>query len=74
MSDVFAFEWCNFTFESSFEAVSLHATKAGAWWALRRRLLAEAADARDDDLRYGKSRHKWSEFKAWRVRRIEVLP
>lgn len=74
MSEVYAFEYCDCVFESAFGIKSLHATKRGAWEAMRRFLWDEAVFQRDSELRFGLWRMKAYEFTAHRVRPIEVLP
>lgn len=78
MGEVYAFEWCDCVFESAFGVESLHATKAGAWRALRERVWQEATEAREGRITYGRlgmgRGEKWNWAKAWRVRRIEVMP
>ena len=44
---VYAFEWCDCVYESAFGVVSLHDTKKGAYVAMRKRKLREAARERD---------------------------
>jgi len=71
---VWAFEWCDSVYESAFGMVSLHVSCAGAYWAMRERLLAEWTERRESDIRYGKNRYGVLCHQAWRVRCIEVAP
>lgn len=73
-SEVYAFEYTDCTFESAFGIESLHASKRGAWQAMRRFLWNRDVEQRDLELRYGKWRGKAFQFTAHRVRRVEVLP
>ena len=70
---VYAFEWCDCVFESGYSIQSLHATKAGAYKAMKRTLFE-----RWNESRWGCSgRFKPNDtpliYESWRVRTIEVL-
>lgn len=72
MDKVYAFEWCDCVYESAFGVQSLHATKAGAYRAMRANVLAYAASEREMQLSgYPNYRGIGA---AWRVRSIEVKP
>ena len=70
---VYAFEWCDCVFESAFGVKSLHATKVGAYRAMRAHLLSFANEDRENALRYDMG-PAWNglRYKRWRVRAIEV--
>lgn len=72
---IYAFQWCDSVFESGFEVVSLHASKVGAYRAMRDYLLRECERDREDAIRNGECYRKgWNglRHKAWRVHGFEV--
>ena len=70
---VYAFEWCDCIHESAFGAISLHATKRGAFKAMaaeaNRRCMEDAATSP-----FSKKMRGWIPLRneRWRVRTIEV--
>lgn len=68
---VYGFMWNDCVHESSYELMSLHLTKAGAWRAMRAHLWEWAMQQREDSLRSGYDfTHRHSQ--AWNVREYEV--
>jgi hypothetical protein len=45
--NVYAFEWCDCVYESAFSVVSIHASKLGAYRAMKAKLWDHAASERD---------------------------
>jgi hypothetical protein len=70
---IYGFEYTSCIYESSFETMSLHRTKSGAYKAMRDFLEREYAQWRDDNLKYGKSLFKFGYFERWRIVDMEIL-
>jgi len=73
MNVVYAFEYCSCIFDSDFTVRSLHATKAGAYKAMRADLVEACEFERMLYLRYGCEPCPL-EFTKRRIREIQVLP
>lgn len=73
MSEVHAAEYCSCVYESDFCVLSLHLTKAGAYKAMRKHLIATHANASNG----WNGQHRRNYFSAcsherWRIKTYEV--
>lgn len=69
---VWAFEYCDCVYESTFSTMSLHRTAKGAYRAMRDFILKEYESWRDSGLKYGKQRFKHGFAEDWRVVSVEI--
>lgn len=72
--NVYAFEWCSCIYESGYTIESLHATKAGAYRAMKQTLFDRWYESRWGISGRFKPNKTPLCHEAWRVRTIEVQP
>ena len=70
---VYAFQYNDCVFESSFHTISLHSSPKGAYKALRQFLEESYEQWRKDGLLYGKQYHKFGKYEAWRIEKMYIL-
>lgn len=71
-TEIYSFEFTSSIFESSFEVISLHKTKRGAYTAMKEFLNERYTEWRDDGILYGKQRFKFGTYQNWRINTIKV--
>jgi hypothetical protein len=69
---IYSFQYCECIHESAFETISIHKTVKGAYSAMRKYILKEYNQWREDGLKYGKQIFKHGCSEAWRVVAIQI--
>jgi hypothetical protein len=73
MSEVHAAEYCSCIYESGFSILSLHSTKAGAYKAMRKHLVAtHAENSTGWNGQHKRNYYRPCMYKAWRVKTYGV--
>lgn len=64
---VYSFQYNFSVYESDFTTMSLHYTKKGAYFAMRKHILKDYEEWRENGLRFGKQKFKHGEYESWRI-------
>ncbi len=70
---VYSFQYTYCIYESAFATISLHKTAKGAYSAMKKHILKEYEQWREEGLRYGKQTFKHGQYEDWRIVAIPVL-
>ena len=70
---VYSFQYTYCIYESAFATISLHKTAKGAYNAMKKHILKEYKDWREEGIRYGKQTFKHGQYEDWRIVAIPIL-
>lgn len=70
---VYSFEYTYCIYESAFATISLHKTAKGAYNAMKKYILEEYEDWRENGIRCGKQTFKHGQYRDWRIVTMPIL-